>query len=126
LGVACRRPEDHQPHHHRHYRGGTASAYKTWLQGIDPQTAGKPAYASYIGAKVAQHFDWGVGVLCCITADPHRKSVTRTPAPDATVYSTKSQPFSIIWEDNTDSLVDLRRLQQFARNFEQGLHKPST
>jgi hypothetical protein len=39
------------------YRGGTASAYKTWLQGIDPQTAGKPAYASYIGAKVAQHFD---------------------------------------------------------------------
>jgi hypothetical protein len=55
------------------YRGGTANAYKTWLQSIDPQTGGKPAYASYIGAKVAQHFDntdWGVGVVCCITADP--------------------------------------------------------
>jgi hypothetical protein len=72
---------------------GTASAYKTWLQGIDPQTTGKPAHASYIGAKVAQHFDntgWGVGVVCCITADPHRKSVTRTPAPD--VYPTTPIP----------------------------------
>ena len=95
------------------YRGGNASAYTTWLQGIDPQTGGKPAYASYIGAKVAQHLDdtgWGVGVVCCITADPHRKSVTRTPAPDA-IYPTKSQPFSIICEDNTDSVVDLRSLQ---------------
>jgi hypothetical protein len=55
------------------YRGGTASAYKTWLQGIDPQTKGKPAYASYIGVKVAQQLEtgWGVGVVCCITADPH-------------------------------------------------------
>jgi hypothetical protein len=45
--------------------------------------------------------------VCCITADPHRNSVTRTPATDA-IYPTKSQPFSIIWEDNTDSVVDLR------------------
>ena len=55
---------------------------------------------------------------------PHRKSVTRTSAPEA-IYPTKSQPFSIIWEDNTDSVVDLRRLLQHARNFEQGLHKLS-
>ena len=48
--------------------------------------------------------------------------MTRTPAPDA-IYPTKSQPFSIIWEDNTDSVVDLRRLQLYLRNFEQGLHK---
>ena len=27
------------------------------LQGIDPQTKGKPAYASYIGAKVHQRFE---------------------------------------------------------------------
>jgi hypothetical protein len=58
-----------------HYRGGTVSTYRTWLQDIDPQTKGKHAYASYIGAKVAQHFEtgWGVGVVHCITADPHRK-----------------------------------------------------
>ena len=26
------------------YQGHTPSTYKAWLQGIDPQTAGKPAY----------------------------------------------------------------------------------
>ena len=109
------------------YQGHTPSTYKTWLQGIDPRTAGTPAYTSYIGAKVAQHFEtgWGVGVVCCIAADPRLKSVTRTPAPDA-LRPTKSQPFSIIWEDNTDSVVDLRTLRQIMRNHEQGLHKPST
>ena len=48
--------------------------------------------------------------------------MTRTPAPDA-IYPTKSQPFSIIWEDNTDSVVDLCRLQLCMLNFEQGLYK---
>ena len=61
----------------------------------------------------------------CIAADPRLKSMTRTPAPDA-LRPTKSQPFSIIWEDNTDSVVDLRTLRQIMRNHEQGLHKPST
>jgi len=109
------------------YQGHAPSTYRTWLQGIDPQTAGKPAYTSYIGAKVAQHFEtgWGVGVVCCIASDPRLKSMTRTPAPDA-LRPTKSQPFSIIWEDNTDSVVDLRTLLQIVRNYEQGLHKPST
>jgi hypothetical protein len=109
------------------YQGHTPSTYKAWLQGIDPQTAGKPAYTSYISAKVAQPFEtgWGVGVVCCIAADPRLKSMTRMPAPDA-LRPTKSQPFSIIWEDNTDSVVDLRTLLQIVRNHEQGLHKPST
>lgn len=107
------------------YQGHTPSTYKAWLQGIDPQTAGKPAYTSYIGAKVAQPFEtgWGVGVVCCIAADPRLKSMTRMPAPDA-LRPTKSQPFSIIWEDNTDSVVDLRTLLQIVRNHEQGLHSP--
>jgi hypothetical protein len=51
--------------------------------------------------------------------------MTRTPAPDA-LRPTKSQPFSIILEDNTDSVVDLRTLLQNMRNYEQALHKPST
>jgi hypothetical protein len=67
----------------------------------------------------------GVGVVCCIAADPRLKSMTRTPAPDA-LRPTKSQPFSIIWEDNTDSVVDLRTLLQIVWNHEQGLYKPST
>jgi hypothetical protein len=96
------------------------------LQGIDPQTKGKPAYASYIGAKVAQRFetDWGVVVVCFVTADPHRKSMTRTPASDA-IYPAKNQLSSIIWQDNTDSVVDLRRLMQYVKNFGV-LHQPST
>ena len=48
--------------------------------------------------------------------------MTRTPALDV-FYPTKSLPFSIIWEDNTDPVVDLHRLQLCMRNFEQGLHK---
>ena len=42
--------------------------------------------------------------------------MTRTPAPDA-FYPTKSLPFSIIWEDNTDSVVDLHRLHLCMQNF---------
>jgi hypothetical protein len=107
------------------YQGHTTSTYRTWIQGIDPRTAGTPDYMSYIGAKVAQHFEtgWGVGVVCCIAADLRLKSVTRTPSPDA-LRPTKSQPFSIIWEDNTDSVVDLRTLLQIVRNYEQGLTSP--
>ena len=65
------------------YQGHTTSTYRAWLQDIDPQTAGKPAYTSYIGAKVAQHFEtgWGVGVVCYIAADPCLKSMTRMPVP---------------------------------------------
>ena len=109
------------------YQGNTASSYRTRLQSIDQQTTGKPAYTSYIGAKVDQHFEtgWGVGVICCITADQLLRSMTRTTTPDA-LRPTKSQPFSIIWEDNTDSVVDLRMLRQNVRNYEQVLHKPST
>ena len=61
------------------YQGHTTSNYRAWLQDINPQTAGKPAYTSYICAKVAQPFEtgWGVGVVCCIAADPRLKSMTR-------------------------------------------------
>jgi hypothetical protein len=62
--------------------------------------------------------------VCCITADPRRKSTIRVPASDA-IFPTKSQPFSIIWEDNTDSVVDLRTLLCLVRNFEQGLYQLS-
>jgi hypothetical protein len=67
------------------YQGHAPSTYRAWLQRIDKQTVDKPDYTSYIGVKVAQHFEtgWGVGVVCCIAADPRLKSMTRTPAPDA-------------------------------------------
>ena len=106
------------------FQGGTANAYKVWLQGIDQQPAGKPAYASYIGAKLAQTFDntgWGVGVVCCITADPRRKSTIRVPASDA-IFSTKSQPHHL---GGQHSFCGRSALLCLMRNFEQGLHQPS-
>jgi hypothetical protein len=117
-------------------RGTSAASQPTATKGTPPAPTGpgskasthRPhAYTSYMGEKVAQHFEtgWGVGVVCCIAADPRLKSRTRTPALDA-LRPTKSQPFSIIWEDNTDSMVDLCTLLQIVRNYEQGLHKPST
>jgi hypothetical protein len=62
---------------------------------------------------------WGVGVVQCI--EVQSRTMTRTPAHDA-IYPSNSQPFSIVWKDNTDSVVDLRTLNLYARNHEQGLH----
>ena len=65
FGGRGRCPEAHPPRRVTadSYQGHTPSTYKTWLQGIDPRTAGTPAYTSYIGAKVAQHFETGWGVV---------------------------------------------------------------
>ena len=49
-----RRQEDHQPQH--------ANAYKVWLQGIDQQPEGKPAYASYIVPRSPRRSTTQVGV----------------------------------------------------------------
>lgn len=96
---------------------GSTNTYKTWLNNIDG------TYGGYLGTKVAAHCvatGWGVGVVQCI--EVQSRTMTRTPAHDA-IYPSNSQPFSIVWEDNTDSVVDLRTLNLYARNHEQGLHK---
>ena len=62
FGGRGRRPQGHPPRHRRQLP--RARTYRTWLQCIDPQTAGKPACTSYIGAKVAQHFETGWGCRC--------------------------------------------------------------
>ena len=82
------------------FPGGSTNAYKTWLNNIDG------TYGGYLGTKVAAHCvatGWGVGVVQCI--EVQSKTRTRTPAHDA-IYPSNSQPFSIVWEDNTDSVVD--------------------
>ena len=102
------------------FPGGSTNAYKTWLNNIDG------TYGGYLGTKVAAHCvatGWGVGVVQCI--EVQSRTMTRTPAHDA-IYPSNSQPFSIVWEDNTDSVVDLRTLNLYARNHEQGLHKATS
>ena len=52
-----------------------------------------------------------------------RKSETRVPSHRN--YPTKSQPFSLVLHDGTDSVVDLATLTRSMRNYEQGRYKPS-
>jgi hypothetical protein len=64
-------------------------------------TASTHDYASFIGKKVAMDY-WTVQRL-------HHgisPSMTRT-LPANTILPNKSQPFSIMWADNTDSNCDL-------------------
>ena len=103
------------------FQGGPAHAYATWLNSIDSGNA----FTSFIGKKVACKFDdtWAIGTVQSINVDfRQRASVTRTPARDAQ-YPTKSRPFSIVWEDNTDSIVNLQMLTTYVRDFTNGAHK---
>ena len=59
--------------------------------------------------------------MCCITADPRRKSTIRVPASDA-IFSTKSQPHHL---GGQHSFCGRSALLCLMRNFEQGLHQPS-
>ncbi len=83
------------------------------------------AFMSFIGKKAVCQFDdsWAIGTVQSINVDfRQRASVTRTPAPDAQ-YPTKSLPFSIVWEDNTDSIVNLQTLTTYVRDFTNGAHR---
>ena len=103
------------------FQGGPAHAYATWLNSIDSGNA----FTSFIGKKVACKFDdtWAIGTVQSINVDfRQRASVTRTPAPDAQ-YPTKSRPFRIVLEDNTDSIVNLQTLTTYVRDFTNGAHK---
>jgi hypothetical protein len=61
------------------FPGGTANAYKTWLQTIAPEKAAR-SYISYIGAKVAMGFAGTGGMMQCIEVHYDRKSETRVPS----------------------------------------------
>ena len=64
------------------FPGGTANAYKTWLQSIAPENTDS-SYISYIGAKVAMDFEgtgWAIGKMQCIEVHYDRKSETRVPS----------------------------------------------
>ena len=113
--------QDHGPSAPTTFQGGPAHAYATWLNSMDSGNT----FMSFIGKKVACQFDdsWAIGTVQSINVDfRQRASVTRTPAPDAQ-YPTKSLPFSIVWEDNTDSIVNLQTLTTYVRDFTNGAHR---
>jgi len=98
------------------FNGTSTTAYKNWLQAVQP-TAAKHDYASFVGKKVADQADgvWTTGMVQCL----HQgitPSMTRTLTAN-TVLPNKSQPFSIVWADNTDSTCDLPSVLTFWDNF---------
>ena len=97
------------------FNGCSTTTYKNWLQAVQPTTA-KHDYASFVDKKVAAHADgvWTTGMVQCL----HQgimPSMTRT-LPADTLLPNKSQPFSIVWADNTDSICDLPSVMTFLDN----------
>ncbi len=97
------------------FNGTSTTAYRNWLQAVQP-TAAKHDFAAFVGKKVAAYADgvWTTGTVQCL----HQgilPSMTRT-LPTNTLLPNKSQPFSIVWADHTDSICDLPSVLTFMDN----------
>ncbi len=98
------------------FDGHSNAAYKRWLEVIQPTTV-KHEYASFFEVKVAteEHGVWTTGKVQCLFQGI-QSSITRT-VPANSIWPNKSQPFSIVWADNTDSICDLQRLLTYVDNY---------
>ena len=103
-------------------RGPPAASPPTATKGTPPAPTGHGSTASTHAPQahlvlVTAPKVGGAGLLQSVSTRHRHPNLFRSvgPAPDA-LRPTKSQPFSIIWEDNTDSVVDLRTLRQIMRN----------
>ena len=80
-------------------------------------------YVSFINAKVADHDKgvWTTGIVQCLHQGilPSR---TRTLLADSNLPN-KSQPFSIVWADDTDSICDLPLLLTYLDNHASKSHR---
>ena len=98
------------------FNGTSTTAYRNWLQAMQP-TAATQDFGTFIGEKVAAYADgvWTTGMVQCLHQG-FTPSMTRT-LPTDTLLPNKSQPFSIVWADNTDSICDLPSMLTFLDNF---------
>jgi hypothetical protein len=104
------------------FNGRTTAAYKTWLQDIQPANATYQC-TSFITKDVAECFAgvWYIGKVQCIHQGI-RQSMTRNVSSDS-ILPNKSQPFSIVWEDDTDTICDLSCLLTYLGNVKSNRHK---
>jgi hypothetical protein len=104
------------------FEGRSNTAYKNWLQKVQP-TAATHEYASFINKKVAAEEDevWTTGTVQCLYQGMV-SSMTRL-LPANSILPNKSQPFSIVWADNTDSIYDLPCLLTYVDNHANNLHR---
>ena len=104
------------------FDGRSTSAYKRWLQAIQP-TVAKHEYVSFVEVEVAAEEDgvWTTRKVQCLVQGI-QLSMTR-PLPADSLLPNKSQPFSIVWADNTDSICDLQCLLIYMDNHATKRHK---
>jgi hypothetical protein len=100
----------------------STTAYRHWLQAVQP-TPSTQDFGTLIGEKVAGYADgvWTTGMVQCLHQGS-TSSMTRTLSTD-TLLPNKSQSFSIVWADNTDSICDLPSMLTFLDNFKSKHHR---
>jgi hypothetical protein len=83
----------------------------------------KHEYVSFVEVEVAAEEDevWTTGTVQCLYQGMV-SSMTR-PLPANSILPNKSQPFSIVWADNTDSICDLQTLLTYVDNYVNKRHK---
>ncbi len=98
------------------------SAYKAWLQAVHPADVSHE-YAAFFNEKVAAYEQgvWTTGQVQC-QYQGILPSMTRMVPADS-IPPNKSQPFSIVWTDDTDSVCDLSCLLTYVDNFVNNRHK---
>ena len=91
------------------------------LAAVQP-TAAKHDYASFVTKKVAGQADgvWTTGTIQCLHQGILQSMTRQLPAD--TILPNKSQPFSIVWADNTDSICDLPSVLTFLDNHASNCH----
>jgi hypothetical protein len=88
-----------------------------------PSTSQGSSVDSFFDIKVAAEEDgvWTTGKVQYLLQGI-QSSMTR-PLPVNNILTNKSQPFSIVWADNTDSICDLQCLQTYVDNYVNKRHK---
>jgi hypothetical protein len=86
-------------------------------------TVDKHEYVSFFEVEVDAEEDgvWTTGKVQCLFQDIQSSMTRRLPT--NSILSTKSQPFSIVWADNTDSICDLQCLLTYVDNYVNKRHK---
>ena len=103
------------------FDGSSNTAYKRWLEAVQPTDASHE-YASFVNKKVAAQANdvWTTGKIQWLRQGL-LQSMTRT-LPANTILPNKSQSFSIVWADNTDSICDLPSVLTFMDNHASNCH----
>jgi hypothetical protein len=103
------------------FDGSSNAAYRHWLEAVQP-TAASHEYASFVTKKVAAQANgvWTTGTIQCLRQGLLQSMTLTLPA--NTILPNKSQPFSIVWADNTDSICDLPSVLTFLDNHASNCH----